>query len=493
MLFPLLGWTLLSGVFTRPVVEASVLNHHRPALSSGYSSAHSVQSPPWAGFDLDTNYYERIPNTGVVREFWFDIVNTTAAPDGIEREVLLVNGQFPGPTIEANWGDTIKVHVRNSMQNNGSAIHFHGVRQLYSNQMDGVQSLTQCPIAPGSNYTYTWRAEQYGSSWYHSHFSLQAWEGVLGGIVIHGPATAEYDEDLGIMMLNDWSRLTADQLYQSQLENGFSSPQMNGGLLNGTNTYIKDDGTSVGKRFKVESTPGKRYRLRLVNAAIHTHFKFSIDNHKMLVIANDFVPLEPFEVDYLPIGMGQRYDIIIEANQPIDNYWMRAVPQEACSNNTASENIKGILHYTGADAASEPASTKWNYADDLWCEDVPAKKLVPRLAIDPLISHATTFGDSIGLAPTGDPTLYLWTVGGQTFNVSWNNPTLLQTSESKYKTYGIEQGAIEINTPNQWTVFVIQTELPVPHPIHLHGSWPCLPASLVLVLPIPLFQKIGLC
>lgn len=51
------------------------------------------------------------------------------------------------------------------------------------------------------------------SSWYHSHYSLQAWEGVAGGIVIHGPASGNYDEDLGIMMLSDWDHETADSLY----------------------------------------------------------------------------------------------------------------------------------------------------------------------------------------------------------------------------------------------------------------------------------------
>src|SRR6266536_5421823 len=47
---------------------------------------------------------------------------------------------------------------------------------------------------------------KYGHTWCHSHFALQAWEGVLGGIIINGPATANYDEDLGVMFLNDWSR-----------------------------------------------------------------------------------------------------------------------------------------------------------------------------------------------------------------------------------------------------------------------------------------------
>lgn len=78
--------------------------------------------------------------------------------------------------------------------------------------MDGVPSVTQCPIAPGDTQTYKWRATQYGSSWYHSHFSVQAWDGVFGGILINGPATANYDVDLGHIFLNDWSHQTADVL-----------------------------------------------------------------------------------------------------------------------------------------------------------------------------------------------------------------------------------------------------------------------------------------
>ena len=61
----------------------------------------------WGDYDISTNYYDESPDTGVVREYWFDIVNTTAAPDGIERVVLSINGTVPGPTIIADWGDTV--------------------------------------------------------------------------------------------------------------------------------------------------------------------------------------------------------------------------------------------------------------------------------------------------------------------------------------------------------------------------------------------------
>lgn len=43
--------------------------------------------------------------------------------------MMLVNGQYPGPTVYANWGDMISITVKNSLQNNGTGIHWHGVRQ----------------------------------------------------------------------------------------------------------------------------------------------------------------------------------------------------------------------------------------------------------------------------------------------------------------------------------------------------------------------------
>lgn len=61
----------------------------------------------WGDYDLSTNYYDTVPDTGVTREYWFDVQNGTAAPDGVERIVLTVNGTVPGPTIIADWGDTV--------------------------------------------------------------------------------------------------------------------------------------------------------------------------------------------------------------------------------------------------------------------------------------------------------------------------------------------------------------------------------------------------
>ena len=61
----------------------------------------------------------------------------------------------------------------------------------------------QCPIAPGSNFTYRFRADHVGSSWYHSHYSAQLSSGLVGPIVFYGPRSEPFDIDLGPVLISD--------------------------------------------------------------------------------------------------------------------------------------------------------------------------------------------------------------------------------------------------------------------------------------------------
>lgn len=65
----------------------------------------------------------------VTRNYTFNLTEIPdGAPDGYSRRLLLINGQFPGPVIEANEGDRIVVQVNNQMTI-PSAIHWHGQYQ----------------------------------------------------------------------------------------------------------------------------------------------------------------------------------------------------------------------------------------------------------------------------------------------------------------------------------------------------------------------------
>lgn len=120
---------------------------------------------PWGSRTAkNTNYYTNTPNTGVTRTYDFTVAAQTIAPDGVEKQGITVNGQFPGPQIEANWGDWIEVTVHNNLDD-GTSMHWHGLLQKETPWMDGVPGVGQCPIAPGSSFTYRFRADLYGTSW----------------------------------------------------------------------------------------------------------------------------------------------------------------------------------------------------------------------------------------------------------------------------------------------------------------------------------------
>lgn len=121
-------------------------------------------------------------------------------------------------------------------------------------------------------------------------------------MLINGPATANYDVDLGHVMLGDWNHVPATQLWDKAKTGG--PPSMTTGLISGLNTF-NDAGLKYTQTFEA----GKTYRLRLVNLATAGHFQFSIDGHNLTVIANDLVPIVPFNTSSIVLGEGQRYDV----------------------------------------------------------------------------------------------------------------------------------------------------------------------------------------
>lgn len=329
-----------------------------------------------------------------------------------------------------------------------------------TNPMDGVPSITQCPTAPGDTFTYTWRATQYGSSWYHSHYSLQAWEGVFGGILINGPATANYDEDLGVLFLNDWDHQTVDQLYSYAETSG--PPTLDTGLINGTNTW---EDTS-GSRWETTFVSGTSYLIRLVNGAVDTHFDFMIDNHTLQVIAHDFVPIVPYTTDKLSIGMGQRYDIIVTANMSdvASDFWLRAIPDTFCSSNLNPDDIKGIIHYD--DSTGTPSTSAYTYSE-ADCFGELASNLVPYLSLDASTDASVDEDLSVTVA-FNSAKLFKWYIGGTTMKVDWADPSALQIINNS-SDWSSSSGVIEVPEANTWSIIIIETTNAIPHPIHLHG------------------------
>lgn len=427
-------------------------------------------SLPYCGADVTTDNYKFTPKTCRTVHYNLDITNTTIAPDGIARIALTVNGQLPGPVIEANWGDTVMVTVNNKLQDNGTSIHFHGIRQLNNSEYDGVPAITQCPIAPGDSFTYKWVATNYGTSWYHSHYAIQAWEGVVGTMIIHGPTSKSWDVDAGTIFLQDWAHQTVDSMYDDAQDAINGGPRtMDNGLINGKNTWgVQGTRNQTGERFElpVKFEPGKTYLLRLINGAIQSTYKFYIDGHELEVINMDFTNIVPYKTNIVNIQIGQRYMVLVTASQPAGNYWMRADNQAACSRTTQALDIKGIVRYQGdKDLSAVPTTTAYNYTSE--CVDEPLASLVPMAKVNAFPSDQH-FIDDVTVRPNSE-NLFKWYLSGTTFYSKYEDPTLVRViANDSAPTYS---GNLILDLPemHKWIYIIVQSAIPLNHPIHLHG------------------------
>lgn len=104
--------------------------------------------------------------------------------DGHYKTGYLVNGQSPGPAIEGDEGDWVRVVVKNLLPVSVS-IHFHGIVQKGTPWADGVPGITQYAIVSGDTFVYEFQLrDQCGAMWYHAHYRGYASDGIYGPIYI---------------------------------------------------------------------------------------------------------------------------------------------------------------------------------------------------------------------------------------------------------------------------------------------------------------------
>ena len=101
------------------------------------------------------------------------------------------------------------------MEGTSVTIHWHGMLQRLTPYMDGVPFITQCPIAHGSTFRYTFKASESGTNLYHSHEGLQKSNGLYGGFIVREPNDIhknEYDYDLPehVIIVSDWMHNMAE-------------------------------------------------------------------------------------------------------------------------------------------------------------------------------------------------------------------------------------------------------------------------------------------
>lgn len=348
----------------------------------------------------------KITSTSITRKYTFNVAESTAALDGFLRPVLAINGQIPGPLIEANEGDHLEITVVNQMKL-GLTIHWHGLYQNGSNWEDGVTGVSQCPIPPdGGKYTYKFNLTgQFGTFWYHSHQQNLMADGISGPLIIHSPRDPlkrhrDFDQEV-VLMLYDWYHNTSGVIVSNMLsEAGYfgtpAAPAPNSALINGVGQWNCSYATRAQECQQIKSPPefifkaGESVRFRLINGASHAMFFYSVDEHSLNVTEADSTPIHgPPTLDRIQLHNGQRYSVVIKtkADDAGKSFFMRAIMDSDCwawvpedIQLTAFGIVRLVSDY-GYDpkkiSHSLPRSRDWPDPTEEDCLDLADELLVP--------------------------------------------------------------------------------------------------------------------
>lgn len=239
-----------------------------------------------------------------------------ANPDGtFERPVIGFNNSWPLPTLRVKTGDRVQFYLNNGFDDRNTTLHFHGLFQNGTSQMDGPEMVTQCPIAPGDTMLYNFTVPtQVGTYWYHSHTSGQYGDGMRGVFIIE-PADGEYpfdfDEEV-VLPIGEWYHETADVLQKSfmNLYNPTGAEPIPQNLL------FNDTRNNT---WNVE--PNKTYFVRIVNVGGFVSQYLYMEDHEFEIVEVDGIYVEKNTTDMIYITVAQRYGVLIKTKDTADkNY-----------------------------------------------------------------------------------------------------------------------------------------------------------------------------
>lgn len=263
------------------------------------------------GLIMTIGMFLMLPSPGYAeqRDFSMTIeeVSINVAPT-LTAKVFAFNGQVPGPLIHVREGDDVTIHVTNNTTL-PHTIHWHGVDQIGTWKNDGVPGVTQKPIEPGDTFTYHWIADRPGTLWYHCHVNV--WEhvairGMWGPLIVDPKNPTPLEKKVTrqvIMMMSTWESAYADQYGK-------------GGNPTDVTDYFSVNGRSFPLTQPIRVKKGDVLRIRMIGAGDEIH-EMHLHGHDQLITHKDgYAQNNPNFVDTVPVGPGERYDAIVQMNNP---------------------------------------------------------------------------------------------------------------------------------------------------------------------------------
>lgn len=258
-------------------------------------------------------------------------VTLTAAPvdwqvaPGDAVSAWAYNGSVPGPTLRFHPGDRVRVTLVNNLAE-PTTIHWHGVP--VPNGMDGVPGISAPVVPPGGSFTYAFDAPAPGTYWYHPHVdsAAQIARGLYGLLIVDPPVGTAVP----------WTREVP--LVIGEFSTGMSSSRAGGmgpgmpGMPGSTSRMpVMPAGGMMGGALLIngKTAPavadvlvnrGEKVLFRIVNTGAMVHPMHVHGMHWQVTASDGFDLPAPYRKDTLPVNAGERYDVLLDADNP--GTWM---------------------------------------------------------------------------------------------------------------------------------------------------------------------------
>ncbi|KAL0774078.1 hypothetical protein Bca101_039229 [Brassica carinata] len=297
------------------------------------------------------------------RFFTWTVTYGTRSPLGVPQQVILINGQFPGPPIEGVTNDNILVNLINKIDE-PLLITWNGIKQRRMSWQDGVLG-TSCPIQPNSNWTYHFQLkDQIGTYTYFSSTSMHRASGAFGALNVNQRSVifVPYHKPDGdfTLLVSDWYKMGHKAL-RKRLDSGRALPLPDGLLINGASKGL----AFTGEHGKFSLLPkilsrldslvlylchascfstGKFYRFRISNVGISTSINFRIQGHMMTLVEVEGSHTLEEVYESLDVHVGQSLTVLVTLKAPVKDYFIVASTRFTKPVLTTT----AFLHYKGS-------------------------------------------------------------------------------------------------------------------------------------------------
>ncbi|MFG2132804.1 multicopper oxidase family protein [Streptomyces sp. NPDC048751] len=427
---------------------------------------------------------EQRSSTGRVRPL--QLIAAPAALDlgaGVVARSWAFGGQVPTKEIRISAGDTVTAELSNQLPaGTTTSVHWHGI--ALRGDMDGVPPVTQSPVHPGSTFTYRFIADTPGTYFFHPHVGVQLDRGLYAPLIVEDPREPLSYDDEWVVVLDDWldgvtgtpedafaelshgrggmdmKEATASPSPSS--EDGDDGGDGDGGgdedddghdmsttfmLMGATSELLGGDAGDIKYPYHLingrvpadpavhRSKPGRRVRLRIINAGSDTAYRVALGGHRLTITHTDGYPVEHRQVDALLVAMGERYDVLVTLGDGV-------FPLVALAEGKDASGM-AVLR-TGSGGRPKP-DVRPSELDGLI---VTASQL---LAVEDVRLDAKEPDRVHRIKLTGSMDKYDWAINGKRFDMSnpTANPLLVEQGQRVRLDF--------VNATHMW------------HPMHLHG------------------------